>query len=87
MIPDFIPIEVSPMSVFSAIGILIGLYGIKLLHKKWTDQDKRIDSVENNLNSMRIDTAETKVIVLGIQSNMSTLQNTNMEVIKTLIAR
>lgn len=87
MIPDFIPIEVSPMSAFSAIGFMIGLYGIKLLHKKWTDQDKRIDSVENNLNSMRIDIAETKVIVQGIQSTMSTLEKTNMQIIKTLIER
>lgn len=87
MIPDFIPIHVSPMSVFSAIGFMIGMYGLKLLHDKWTAQDKRIDSVENNLNSMRIDIAETNVIVKGIQNTMSTLEITNMEIIKTLIER
>lgn len=87
MIPNFIPIEISPMSAFSAIGFILGLCGIKFLHKKWTDQDKRIDSVESNLNSMRIDIAETKVIVKGIQSTMSTLEKTNMQIIKTLIER
>ena len=75
------------MSVFSAIGFIIGVYGLKLLHEKWSAQDKRIDSVENNLNSMRIDIAETNVIVKGIQSTMSTLEKTNMEIIKTLIER
>ena len=87
MIPDFIPIHVSPMSVFSAIGFCIGLYGLKLLHEKWTDQDKRIDTVENNINSMRIDIAETNIIVKGIQSTMSRFEKTNMEIIKTLIER
>ena len=87
MIPDFIPIDITPMSVFSAIGFTAGILVCKFLHKKYTDQDKRIDSVETNLNNMRIDIAETKVIVQGIQNTMSTLQNTNMQIIKTLIEK
>lgn len=68
------------MSVYSAIGFVIGAVVTSILYS-------RLSTAENNLNSMRVDIVETKTIVKGIERTMTTLEQSNMEIIKTLIDR
>ena len=83
MIPDFIPIEITSMSVFSAmcfcgVGIMLGW-----IFRKTQTQDEKIYTIESNLNDIRVDIAETKAIVQGISNQMSDFASINKIIIQS----
>lgn len=83
MILDIIPIEITSMSIFSAIcfgGVVIML---RFMYKKSQMQDKKIEIIESNLNNIRIDIAETKAIVQGISNQMSDFASINKMLIQS----
>lgn len=83
MIWDIIPIEVTSMSIFSAmcfcgVGIML-----RWMYKKSQIQDDKIDTIESNLNNIRVDIAETKAIVQGISNQMSDFASINKMIIQS----
>lgn len=85
MIPDFIPINMTGMSIFSAIFFIIIGVGFKWLYDRSIIQDKKIETVNKNLNNMKVDIAETKVIVQSIKESMGDLAGANQRIIQTLL--
>lgn len=83
MIWDIIPIEITSMSIFSAmcfcgVGIML-----RWMYKKSQIQDDKIDTIESNLNNIRVDIAETKAIVQGISNQMSDFASINKMIIQS----
>ena len=88
MLPNFIPIEMAGMSVITAICIFFIMAGAvivyKMIMKKFEIHDLIINRIETDLNTMKVDVAETKVVVQGIKESLSSIAETNMEVMKIL---
>ena len=59
--------------------------GFKWLYDRSIVQDKKIETVNKNLNNMKVDIAETKVIVQSIKESMSDLAGANQQIIQTLL--
>ena len=85
MIPDFIPINMTGMSIFSAIFFIIIGVGFKWLYDRSIIQDNKIETINKNLNNMNVDIAETKVIVQSIKESMGDLAGANQRIIQTLL--
>ena len=55
------------------------------MYDKSVGQEKKIETINKNLNGMKVDIAETKAIVTSIKENMSCLADANQRIIQTLL--
>ena len=89
--PDFVPIEMSGMSVITAMALFTlisgGVFVYRTVSAKLSDHDKMIDNIKTDLNKINISLAEIKVIVHSMDDNMSNMANINKEAMKLLLER
>jgi len=90
-VPDFLPIEMQGMSVITAICLCFLVVGEMILFKwmydMYTKHDTAIEDIKMDLNDMKVDVAETKVMVKSIGKSLDNISNTNRQVIDILLKK
>lgn len=93
MLPDFIPLENTPMPVVTALVFsflsFILYYGGKYLISKNNQQDKRLSTHDSILSGVQGDSRETRVILermeATVNGTLEGLVNTNRLVVEKLL--
>ena len=91
LLPDFIPLSNDGMSVITAICLFFltsgFLFLLKQIIRKTNDHDKIIEGIKMDLTEMKIDIAETSVIVKGIDRSLSEISNANKQITQILLRK
>lgn len=83
MIFNIIPIEITSMSIFTAICFFgVGVV-IVYFYKRLQYHEEKFNIIESSLNDLKIDSAETKAILQGISNQMSDFASFNKMIIQS----
>lgn len=83
MIFDIIPIEITSMSIFSAMCFSGVGIAIVYFYKRLQYHDEKFNIIEDSLNDLKIDSAETKAIVQGISNQLTDISIVNKMIIQS----